>query len=163
MIDENGYRENVGIIICNNDGKLFWAKNCGKKRGWQFPQGGIMKNETLMEAMYRELYEETGLTHKNVEIVTHTKDWFYYQLPKNFIRQEEKQLCIGQKQKWFLLKLTEHESCIKLECEDYKPEFDNYCWVDYWHPVEEVIFFKKDVYRAVLGELERSYRLISEF
>jgi putative (di)nucleoside polyphosphate hydrolase len=158
MIDENGYRHNVGIIICNDNGKLFWGKNCGNNKGWQFPQGGVDENENPATAMFRELYEETGLTENDVTVVSWTKDWLYYHLPANFRRKESS--CIGQKQKWFLLKLINSDKKINLRCESHKPEFSKYAWVDYWHPLDHIIFFKKDIYRTVLLELEKEYKKI---
>ena len=67
-IDSEGYRANVGIIISNNEGKLFLAGRIGSN-SWQFPQGGILESESPTQAMYRELYEEIGLEKKDVKIL----------------------------------------------------------------------------------------------
>ena len=154
MLDSNGFRPNVGIILCNGEGKLFWAKRIGQD-AWQFPQGGIKRTETPEQALFRELNEEVGLGRDDVEILHETSDWLRYRLPQNFIRQHSGPVCIGQKQKWFLLALQSDDNSVHLNrsCE---PEFDDWCWVSYWHPVDQVINFKRDVYRKALTELESS-------
>ena len=106
MIDSNGFRPNVGIIICNKLGQLFWAKRI-KQDAWQFPQGGIKETETAEEALFRELSEEVGLCKDDVRILSQTSEWLKYRLPKPYIRQRRGRTCIGQKQKWFLFKLKE--------------------------------------------------------
>lgn len=151
MIDLDGFRPNVGIILCNNAGQLFWAKRVGQE-AWQFPQGGIREDETPKQAMYRELWEETGLQREHVEIVGVTQKWLRYRLPKRFIRRHSLPLCIGQKQRWFLLRLTSNENCVCLDA-SRTPEFDGWRWVDYWQPVDEVVFFKRKVYKRALKEL----------
>ena len=152
MIDSQGFRYNVGIVICNNLGQLLWAKRI-KQSAWQFPQGGIREAETLEQAMYRELNEEVGLNDQDVKILHKTANWLHYRLPNNFIRYHKDPLCIGQKQKWFLLSLESDESQVELSnCVD--PEFDDWRWVNYWYPVKKVIEFKRDVYRKALTELE---------
>jgi putative (di)nucleoside polyphosphate hydrolase len=153
MIDEKGYRHNVGIILANHEGKLFWAKRIGQVDAWQFPQGGILEHETLEEAMYRELKEELGLDQKEVEILGKSDRWLYYHLPKNYRRYYSKPLCIGQKQKWFLLRFIGQEEQICFDLTD-TPEFDKWKWVDYWYPVDHVISFKRLVYKTALKEFE---------
>ena len=154
MLDSNGFRPNVGIILCNGEGKLFWAKRIGQD-AWQFPQGGIKSTETLEQALFRELNEEVGLGRDDVEILHQTSGWLRYRLPKNYIRPRGGPVCIGQKQKWFLLALQSDDNSVHLNrsCE---PEFDDWCWVNYWHPVGQVINFKRNVYRKALTELESS-------
>ena len=154
MLDSNGFRPNVGIILCNGNGKLLWAKRIGQD-AWQFPQGGIKRTETLEQALFRELNEEIGLGERDVEILHQTSGWLRYRLPKNYIRQQDGPVCIGQKQKWFLLALQSDDDSVHLN-KYGKPEFDDWCWVNYWHPVEQVINFKRDVYRKALTELESS-------
>jgi putative (di)nucleoside polyphosphate hydrolase len=151
MIDADGYRLNVGIVLTNDEGRVFWARRIGM-RSWQFPQGGIRRNEDPEAAMYRELYEEVGLRHWDVRIIARTRDWLRYDLPERYIRKHSYPLCIGQKQIWFMLRLAASESRIRLNCSG-KPEFDNWCWVDYWDPVHDVVYFKRQVYRQALTEL----------
>ena len=149
-IDSDGFRSNVGIIVCNPDRFLLLASR-RRNRGWQFPQGGVHYNETPQEAMYRELNEEIGLKANNVKILAETSDWLKYRLPEQHIRKDSKRYCIGQKQKWYLLDLISDESEISLE-QANDPEFDHWKWVSYWYPVSKVIFFKRQVYNSVLLE-----------
>lgn len=151
MIDREGYRHNVGIILVNPRGKLFWARRIGED-SWQFPQGGIRADETPEEALFRELAEEVGLRPEDVEVVGWTQDWLRYRLPKRFVHQRRKPVCIGQKQRWFLLKLISHEERVRLDT-SAKPEFDHWCWVDHEAPVNEVVSFKRNVYQRALDEL----------
>lgn len=150
MIDAEGFRANVGIVICNRMGQVFWAKRYGQ-HSWQFPQGGIDQGETAEQAMYRELHEEVGLNPGDVEILGVTKNWVRYKLPKRLIRQGTNPVCIGQKQKWFLLQLTCKEQDVDLLHSGH-PEFDDWRWVSYWYPVRNVVSFKRDVYRRVMKE-----------
>lgn len=151
MIDKDGYRPNIGIIVTNEKGLVLWAKRIGQN-AWQFPQGGIQHEESLEVALYRELYEELGLTPEHVAIVACTKRWLRYRLPKYLQRQNYKPLCIGQKQKWFLLKLVGNDTDVHLNRSD-DPEFDGWRWVSYWYPLQQVIHFKRQVYRRALQEL----------
>lgn len=151
VIDAEGFRPNVGIIICNRQGDLLWAKRIGQD-AWQFPQGGIKQAESLEQALYRELDEEVGLNTDQVSILHCTNDWLHYRLPKNFIRQNQDPICIGQKQKWFLLGLEADESQIELG-KNATPEFDDWRWVSYWYPLGQVIDFKRSVYRTALQQL----------
>ena len=151
MIDSNGYRPNVGIVICNRIGQVLWAKRIGQS-AWQFPQGGIDQDEHIEAALFRELEEEVGLKEIDVAILYQTKEWLHYDLPQNYIRQHKDPVCIGQKQKWFLLSLESDESAVQLKG-DVQPEFDDWKWVSYWYPINQVIEFKRDVYRRALKEL----------
>ena len=151
MIDSEGYRANVGIILSNAEGRLLWARRI-RQDAWQFPQGGIRPDETPEQAMYRELGEEIGLEPQHVRVLGSTRGWLRYRLPERYIRHHQKPLCIGQKQVWFLLRLTGEERFVRLDLSD-KPEFDNWRWVDYWQPLREVVPFKRKVYRKALNEL----------
>lgn len=151
MIDKQGYRANVGIIIANERNQLLWAKRV-RQQSWQFPQGGIDDNEKPEDAMYRELYEEIGLQPEDVTIRGYTKDWLRYDLPERHIRYHQYPRCIGQKQIWFLLSLNGDEARVTLDHSD-SPEFDYWKWVDYWRPAKEVIHFKRAVYINALKEL----------
>ena len=153
MIDEDGFRPNVGIIICNGDGKVFWARRVGGKDDWQFPQGGIDAGESPEQALFRELYEEVGLRAHQVEVLGETDRWLRYHLPRQYWRKGPGPRCVGQKQKWFLLRLRVSDSAIQLDAHG-SPEFDHWEWVDYWHPINRVIHFKREVYRLAMQELE---------
>lgn len=153
MIDRNGFRLNVGIIITNNKGQLFWGKRV-KASGWQFPQGGVQPYETLEETMYRELKEEVGLNPDDIKLIAITKRWLYYKLPEHMVHHNKTNTtCIGQKQKWFLLRLNESEENIDLAA-GIKPEFSDWRWIEYWLPLKQVVYFKHEVYKKVLTEFE---------
>lgn len=152
MIDAAGFRPNVGIILVDDDDRVFWAQLVRQKSAWQFPQGGIDEGEKPVDAMYRELYEEVGLTRQDVSLLGQTQGWMKYRLPKRFQRANQKRPCIGQKQKWFLLRFTGDSSSIRFDATN-SPEFAGYQWVSYWYPVNQVISFKRDVYRRALAEL----------
>jgi putative (di)nucleoside polyphosphate hydrolase len=151
VIDADGFRPNVGIIVSGADGRLLWAKRINQD-AWQFPQGGIKRGESPREALYRELYEELGLHATQVEIMGVTSGWLRYRLPSRYLRRTRGRLCVGQKQKWFALRLIGTEDAVRLDSSE-KPEFDGWRWVDYWHPLDEVVEFKRDVYRRALTEL----------
>ena len=151
MIDPDGYRPNVGIVLMHRDGRLFWARRV-RRDGWQFPQGGMNTDETPVEAMYRELHEETGLAAKDVDVLGATPGWLRYRLPPRAIRRDDKLVCIGQKQVWFLLRLTGNEGDVRFDLTD-KPEFDSWRWVDFWYPLDHVVTFKRSVYASALGHL----------
>lgn len=151
MIDKEGYRANVGIVVCNNKKKVLWAKRTNED-AWQFPQGGINEGESPKEAMFRELKEEVGLEPSHVEIIARTKDWLRYDVPKNWIRRDWRDRYKGQKQIWFLLRLTGRDSDVSLK-NTKKPEFDAWRWDDFWSPVDQIIDFKRDVYEQALKEL----------
>lgn len=150
-IDAEGFRANVGIILANADNKLLLGGRAGTK-GWQFPQGGMLEGEEPEEAMFRELHEEIGLTPDDVSVLGVTRDWLRYRLPKKYVRHHSKPLCIGQKQRWFMLRLEADEDRVRFDCGE-KPEFDRYRWVRFWRPVNEVIYFKRRVYARALHEL----------
>jgi putative (di)nucleoside polyphosphate hydrolase len=152
MIDPDGFRPNVAIVLMNDERQVFWAQRTSND-GWQFPQGGMRTDETPVEAMYRELREETGLTPDHVELVGATPGWLRYRLPRRYQRHFSKPLCIGQKQVWFLLHFIGDESAFRFDHME-EPEFCNYRWVDFWYPVENVITFKRSVYRKALSFLE---------
>jgi putative (di)nucleoside polyphosphate hydrolase len=151
MIDKDGYRPNVGIILCNRENQVFWARRCGKD-GWQFPQGGIKPRETAEQALFRELFEEVGLASAHVEVIGRTRNWLHYDIPKDFLRSSGAGLFRGQKQIWFLLRLIAAEDNVQLNACPH-PEFDDWRWVDYWSPLEHIVEFKRPVYEKALKEL----------
>ena len=151
MIDSDGYRANVGIIILNDEGKVFFGKRIGQQ-AWQFPQGGIDEGESPEQAMYRELFEEVGLKPEAVDVLARTEEWLKYEIPGNLIRKRSYPRCIGQKQIWFLLKMLVPDDAISL-VENDPQEFDAWEWVDFWYPPTQVIEFKQDVYKRALREL----------
>ncbi len=151
MIDADGFRPNVGIILTNEQGQVLWARRIGQD-SWQFPQGGINGDETPEEAMYRELNEEIGLQPEDVTILSCTRGWLRYRLPRRLIRKNQSPVCVGQKQKWFLLRLVSSDDRVSVD-HSTSPEFDGWRWVSYWYPLGQVVPFKRDVYRRALKEL----------
>jgi putative (di)nucleoside polyphosphate hydrolase len=153
MLDRDGYRPNVGIILVNGRNEVFWGKRI-REHSWQFPQGGIKRGESPEQAMFRELHEEVGLRPEHVKIIARTRDWLRYDVPQNWVRREWRGHYRGQKQIWFLLRLVGKDSDVQLRANE-KPEFDAWRWHDYWIPLESVIDFKREVYRLALDELAR--------
>ena len=151
VIDSEGFRANVGIVLMHGAGEVFLGRRTGG-RGWQFPQGGVRQGEALEEAVFRELHEEIGLSRPDVEVLGQTQGWIRYRLPSRFVRRNQLPVCIGQKQRWFLMRLR-HE-VVKFDfASTSEPEFDQWRWAPYWEPVREVIYFKKPVYVRALSEL----------
>ncbi|BAW80953.1 diadenosine tetraphosphate (Ap4A) hydrolase [Candidatus Nitrosoglobus terrae] len=151
MIDQDGFRANVGIILCNRDDKVLWARRV-KEESWQFPQGGIKEHETTEEAAYRELEEEIGLGPEHVKIIGCTRNWLRYRLPNRYVRYGNQPLCIGQKQVWYLFRFMGEEQDVRLDLTG-APEFDYWCWVNYWYPLSKIVYFKRKVYYHALNEL----------
>jgi putative (di)nucleoside polyphosphate hydrolase len=151
MIDRDGFRANVGIVLLNDRAQAFWGRRIGMS-AWQFPQGGIQQNETPTVAMFRELEEEVGLRSHQVEVIGCTQGWLRYRLPKKYIRYHQKPVCIGQKQRWFVLRLSAAEKHVDLN-QAAVPEFDDWCWIDYWESITSVVSFKREVYEKALSEL----------
>ena len=153
MLDKDGYRPNVGIILLNSRNEVFWGKRV-KQHSWQFPQGGIKYGESPEQAMFRELWEEVGLKPEHVKIVGRTREWLRYDVPEQWIRRELRGNYRGQKQIWFLLRLIGRDCDVCLRATTH-PEFDAWRWHEYWVPLETVIEFKRDVYQQALLELSR--------
>ena len=153
MLDRDGYRPNVGIVICNARNEVFWGKRI-KEHSWQFPQGGIKHGETPEQAMFRELEEEVGLKAHHVRILGRTRNWLRYEVPTQWIRREWRGSYRGQKQIWFLLRLVARDCDVSLRASVH-PEFDAWRWHEYWIPLETVIEFKREVYAQALNELAR--------
>ena len=151
IIDSDGFRANVGIVLLRAAGEVFLGRRTGG-RGWQFPQGGMRVGESLEEAVFRELNEETGLEHTDVEVLGYTTRWLRYRLPARYVRRNQQPVCIGQKQRWFLLRLRREAVKFDFGRTD-EPEFDEWRWAGFWEPLREVIYFKRGVYRRALLEL----------
>lgn len=152
VVDADGFRPNVGIVVANDRAQVLWARRVGGRDAWQFPQGGIHASETAEEALYRELYEEVGLSPDTVQVLARTQGWLRYRLPEHLRRRDSSPAFIGQKQQWFLLRLCSDDCEVRVSVSD-KPEFDAWRWVSYWYPVGQVVEFKQSVYRRALEEL----------
>ena len=153
MLDREGFRPNVGIILLNQKNQVFWGKRI-RTHSWQFPQGGIDRGETPEQAMIRELHEEVGLKQEHVRIVARTRDWLRYEVPDRFIRRDARGFYKGQKQIWFLLQMVAPDHHLNLRATDH-PEFGAWRWNDYWVPLDLVVEFKRGVYEMALTELSR--------
>ncbi|OIQ76197.1 RNA pyrophosphohydrolase [mine drainage metagenome] len=151
MLDREGYRPNVGIILLNAKNQVFWGKRV-RAHSWQFPQGGINSGETPEQAMFRELHEEVGLHPCHVRIIARTRHWLRYDVPSHYVRRDSRGIYKGQKQIWYLLKLTGRDCDVSLRATTH-PEFDAWRWNDYWVPLDSVIEFKREVYQLALTEL----------
>ena len=151
MNEEANYRLNVGLIIVNNYGKVLICKRKNSNQ-WQFPQGGIDKGESPIEAAKREIFEEVGIKSSQIRVLGKIKDWVKYEIPKKLAKKNfKKKGIVGQKQKWFIFKIKSKASISFIN--DPDNEFDDFAWVSYWHPIALIVSFKKDVYRSVLAEL----------
>ncbi len=153
MLDRDGFRPNVGIILLNQKNQVFWGKRI-RTHSWQFPQGGIDRGESPEQAMFRELHEEVGLKPEHVRVVARTRDWLRYEVPDRYIRRDARGHYKGQKQIWYLLQLMGHDWDLNLRATDH-PEFDAWRWNDYWVPLDVVVEFKRGVYEMALSELSR--------
>jgi len=161
LLEQKEYRPNVAVIIVNLSGKVLW---CQRKQhdGWQFPQGGIDKGETPVEAALRETKEEVGLDEHDIEIVYESQQWFRYKVPKEKrTGYFTKKIFFGQKQKWFLARLLSDEN--KIDLNAYRPiEFDKWVWANYWHPINAVVSFKKETYRQALLSILPEYNKLTK-
>ena len=153
MLDRDGFRPNVGIILLNQRNQVFWGKRI-RTHSWQFPQGGIDRGESPEQAMFRELHEEVGLHPNHVRVVARTRDWLRYEVPDRYIRRDARGHYKGQKQIWYLLQLVGHDWDLNLRATNH-PEFDAWRWNDYWVPLDAVVEFKRGVYDMALTELFR--------
>ncbi len=152
MLDRFGFRLNVGMVIVNHLGQVLWARRV-RHNTWQFPQGGLKEDESEEEALYRELYEETGLNSKDVYVMQTSRKHYCYKVPKHMHVSKANKQYQGQKQRWFLLSLNDEDSdlTLRFNCSKH-PEFDSWRWVSYWYPIRHVVPFKRDVYRQMLTE-----------
>ena len=154
---EKGWRLSVGIVLFNSSMKIFMGERIDNKGAWQMPQGGVnlSKNECLLKAAKRELFEETGI--KTIEYLRESQKWHYYYLPSYLSKKLWRGKFIGQKQKWFAFKFLGTEEEIKINQRDIKPEFCSWKWVSPDKVCDLIINFKKDIYRKVLNEFSEIY------
>ena len=144
-------RTGVGVIVLNKDNKVFVGKRKDNPIDkWQMPQGGVDKGEELVDAMRRELKEETSI--KNIEIIKEIDGWLDYELPKNLLGKIWKGRYRGQKQKWFIVKFVGEESEINITTK--RPEFIEWKWVERSQLPNIIVDFKKNVYERLVVELK---------
>ena len=146
------YRNGVGIVVLNNENKVFVAKRIDNpKNFWQMPQGGVDEGEDLLNAAYRELKEETSIF--NVKLIKEIEDWTQYDLPSKLIGIIWKGRYKGQKQKWFIFKFLGNDTEINIKTK--KPEFLDWKWIEIGKITEIVVDFKKEVYQKVEKEIKK--------
>ena len=150
---ELGYRPCVGVMLVNNEGRVFVGRRIDNREGdwWQMPQGGVDEGEDLKEAALRELAEETGAKAEHVSLVGQTREPIRYDLPEELMGKLWGGKYRGQEQIWFLARFSGADADIDLEAHD-PPEFCDWKWVDAEQLPELIVPFKKRVYRAVLEE-----------
>ena len=145
-------RIGVGAIVLNNNNQVFVGKRKDNPVDkWQMPQGGVNDNEDLINAMRRELHEETSI--KNIKILKEFDQWLEYELPNNLLGIIWKGKFRGQKQKWFVVRFTGEENEINLKTE--YPEFIEWKWVEMDELPKIIVEFKKKVYEKILLELKK--------
>ena len=146
-------RIGVGIVVLNKNNKVFVGKRIDNPNNkWQMPQGGVDKNESLVSAMKRELFEETGI--KNIKIEKELDYWLTYNLPKNLIGIIWKGKFKGQKQKWFIVRFLGEDNEINLKAG--KPEIFEWKWIEIDELPNVIVDFKKNVYEKILLELKKT-------
>lgn len=152
-MNELGYRPCVGVMLVNNEGRVFVGRRIDNREGdwWQMPQGGVDEGEDLKEAAMRELAEETGAKAEHVSLVGQTREPIRYDLPEELMGKLWGGKYRGQEQIWFLARFSGADADIDLEAHD-PPEFCDWKWVDAEQLPELIVPFKKRVYRAVLEE-----------
>ena len=147
-------RIGVGAVLLNRNNQVF----VGKRRDnpinkWQMPQGGVDNNEKLVDALKRELYEETSV--KSYKIIHELDRWLTYELPENLLGKIWRGKYRGQKQKWFILRFSGEESEINVNTK--KPEFSEWKWVDIESLPDIIVDFKKKVYEELLMEIKKLF------
>ena len=143
-------RIGVGAIVLNKENKVF----VGKRRDnpvdkWQMPQGGVERNESYLNALKRELYEETSI--KSIEVLKEFDDWLEYELPEKLLGIIWKGKFRGQKQKWFITRFTGDESEININTK--YPEFIEWKWIEMSELPDVIVDFKKKIYLEILLKL----------
>jgi putative (di)nucleoside polyphosphate hydrolase len=145
-------RTGVGIAVLNSQNKVFVGKRKDNPFDkWQMPQGGVDSNEPLLQAMKRELMEETSI--RNIEVLKEFDEWLEYELPENLVGKIWQGKYRGQKQKWFVVKFLGKDSEININTKN--AEFMEWKWIDINLLPDLIVLFKKHVYEKVLAELKQ--------
>ena len=150
-------RIGVGVIVLNHENKVFVGKRKDNPIDkWQMPQGGVDHNENFIDAMKRELYEETSI--KNIEILEAFDEWYEYFLPKKLVGIIWKGRFKGQKQKWFLTRFLGNENEINIQT--LKPEFIEWKWIDIDSLPKVIVDFKREVYEKLTDRIKNSLKKV---
>ena len=151
-------RQGVGIIVLNQKNKVFVGKRIDNPVDkWQMPQGGIDLDETPLNAMKRELEEETSI--KKIKILKEIENWLEYELPENLLGKIWKGKFRGQKQKWFIVRFVGNDKEINLDTQN--PEFIEWKWIDYELLPEVIVDFKQEVYKKLKLEIKSFFNLFA--
>ncbi len=151
------YRPNVGIMMINPAGQVWMGHRASRWHGsfcYQCSQGGIDAGETPEDALYRELYEETGLTRDKVRLLVKAKQWYFYDFMPDSAPHLLAQGWVGQKQQWFLMLFTGTDDDFQFDVIPEEVEFSEFKWVDAAAVPDEIVPFKRDVYKQVLKEFQ---------
>ena len=147
------YRPNVGMMIINQKKEIFVGKRIDHPSNfWQMPQGGIDAQEIPSIAALREMEEEVGIKKNKVDLLTESKDWYYYSIPSDLAKTLWKGKYKGQRQKWFLYKFKGTDKDVNIHTEH--PEFSDYKWVTKDFLVPNIVPFKKKIYEKLLLEFK---------
>ena len=151
MISKLPMRLGVGIILLNKDNEVFVGKRKDNPIDkWQMPQGGVDKGESFLNAMKRELFEETSI--KNFEILKELEGWFTYELPQNLLGKIWRGKFRGQKQKWYIVRFVGNINEINLNTKN--PEFIEWKWVEIDNLSKIIVEFKREIYKKLTIELK---------
>jgi putative (di)nucleoside polyphosphate hydrolase len=152
-VKELGYRPCVGVMLVNAEGLAFVGRRIDNKEGdwWQMPQGGVDPGEDLVDAVMRELAEETGIAGHLVSIIGRLEESLRYDLPPELVGKLWGGQYRGQEQTWFLARFSGSDEDVDLDAHD-PPEFCEYRWVAPDDLPELIVPFKKRVYRTVVEE-----------
>lgn len=152
------YRQGVGIVLVNPAGLVFVGQRINSTTpAWQMPQGGIDKGEDPKDTALRELQEETGVKPKHVSITAETPDWLRYDLPHEIVPRIWKGRYRGQEQKWYLARFSGRDDQINIATKH--PEFSEWKWIAPDALVDNIVAFKRDLYREVVGAFARDLGL----
>ena len=145
-------RIGVGAVLLNRNNQVFVGKRKDNPiNKWQMPQGGVDNKEKLVDALKRELYEETSV--KSYKIIHELDRWLTYELPENLLGKIWRGKYRGQKQKWFILRFSGEESEINVNTK--KPEFLEWKWIDLDMITDVAVDFKSHVYEEIKDKVKK--------
>lgn len=144
------YRKGVGVVLINDQNKVFVAERLDSPGAWQMPQGGIDPGEEPIEAMQRELQEETSIPSEMIDILAQSVDWFHYDFPSQIRHKIMGGRYVGQEQKWFAARFMGDDALVNLATEH--PEFTRWQWVLPQQVPKLIVPFKQPLYQKIMAE-----------